>query len=149
MARLLEQHAGNAARGRPDDIYMQFRTMDPKDFFGTTNLFMAEGWSMSLEVIFRYMNMVDANRVRCAIYLLKDDTSLWWEGAERGVNLNTLTWEDFKRMFYEKYSIAYMRFRLKREFMSLWQGDMPVAEFVKKFYETIETTRIANTTRQP
>ncbi|XP_042437613.1 uncharacterized protein LOC122023536 [Zingiber officinale] len=133
MAQLLEQHVGNANRGQQQDVYMQFRRMDPKDFSGTTDPFVAEGWIRSLEVIFRYMNMADADRVRCAIYLLKDDASLWWEGAERGVNLNTLTWEGFKRIFYGKYFTVDVRSRLKREFMSLRQGDMSVAEFVKKY----------------
>ncbi|XP_073291043.1 uncharacterized protein [Primulina huaijiensis] len=78
------------------------------------------------------MDMADA-RVRCTIYLLKDDTSLWWERAERGVNLVTLTWEDFKRVFYDKYFTSDLRSRLKREFMTLRQGDSTVAEFVQKF----------------
>ncbi|XP_042410048.1 uncharacterized protein LOC121999430 [Zingiber officinale] len=107
--------------------------MYPKDFPGTTDPFVAEGWIRSLEAIFRYMNMADADKIHCAIFLLRDDASLLWEGAERGVNLNTLTWEDFKRIFYEKYFTADVRSRLKREFMSLRQGDMAVAEFVKKY----------------
>ncbi|XP_073024305.1 uncharacterized protein [Primulina eburnea] len=130
MARLLEQHARNVAQGRPGDVYMQFRRMDPKGFSGTTDPFIVEWWIRSLEVIFRYMNMAEAERFRCAIYLLKDDASLWWEGAKRGVSLNILTWEDFKRIFYENYFIADVRSRLKREFMSFRQGDMSV---VKKF----------------
>ncbi|XP_042422590.1 uncharacterized protein LOC122010202 [Zingiber officinale] len=134
MTRLLEQHTGNAHRGRQEDVYVQFRRMDPKDFVGTTDPFVAEGWIRSLEVIFRYMDMADKDRVRCAIYLLKDDASLWWEGAEKGVNQDILTWEEFKRIFYEKYFTANVRSRLKREFMSLWQGDLHVVdEFVKKF----------------
>ncbi|XP_042404595.1 uncharacterized protein LOC121994720 [Zingiber officinale] len=110
-----------------------FRRMNPKDFARTTDPFVAEVCIRSLEVIFRYMNMADTDRVRCAIYLLKDDASLCWEGAERGVNLNTLTWEEFKRIFYEKYFTVDVRSRLKREFISLRQGDLSVAEFVKKF----------------
>ncbi|XP_042419600.1 uncharacterized protein LOC122008077 [Zingiber officinale] len=105
--------------------------MDPKDFAGTTDPFVAEGWIRSLEVIFRYMD--DTDRFRCAIYLLKDDASLWWEGAEKGINQNTLTWEEFKWIFYEKYFTADVRSRLKREFMSLRQWDLSIAEFVKKF----------------
>ncbi|XP_073041800.1 uncharacterized protein [Primulina eburnea] len=43
--------------------------------------------------------------VRCATYLLKDDARLWWEGASVSVNLQTLTWEYFKEVFYSKYFI--------------------------------------------
>ncbi|KAG6481591.1 hypothetical protein ZIOFF_058195 [Zingiber officinale] len=128
-----QRHTSNAHRGRQEDVYVQFRRMDPKDFASTTDPFVAEGWIRSLEVIFRYMDMTDTDRVRCVIYLLKDDASLWWEGAEKGVNQNTLTWEEFKRIFYEKYFTVDVRSSLQREFMSLRQGDLFVAEFVKKF----------------
>lgn len=76
--------------------------------------------------------MADADRIRFAIFLLKGAT-LWWEGAERGVNLHTLTWEEFKRIFYEKYFSADVGSTLKRMFTSLRQGDLSVAEFVRKF----------------
>ncbi|XP_075473899.1 uncharacterized protein LOC142504947 [Primulina tabacum] len=133
MTRLLEQHLGNGARVRPEDAYERFRRMNPEDFNGTTDPFVIEGWIRSLEVIFRYMDMVDADQVRCTIYLLKGEASLWLEGAERGVNLETLTSEDFKRVFYYKYFTSDVRSRLKREFMSLHQEHWSVAEFVQKF----------------
>ncbi|XP_042411638.1 uncharacterized protein LOC122001116 [Zingiber officinale] len=64
MAQLFKQYGSNANRGGQQDIYVQFRRMDPKDFSGTTDPFVAEEWIRSLEVIFRYINMVDADRVR-------------------------------------------------------------------------------------
>ncbi|XP_073279545.1 uncharacterized protein [Primulina huaijiensis] len=111
-----------------------FRALEgSKKFSGTTDPFSAEGWIRSLEVHFRYLNMGDANRVRCAMYMLKDDAFLWWEGAEHGIDLATLTWVRFKEIFYEKYFTPEVRGRLKREFMSLSKGDTIVAEFVRKF----------------
>ncbi|XP_073031257.1 uncharacterized protein [Primulina eburnea] len=77
--------------------------------------------------------MGDADRVRCATYMFRDDTSLWWEGAKQSTNLATLSWARFKEIFYEKYFTADVRWRLKREFMSLRQGGSTVAEFVRKF----------------
>ncbi|XP_075500067.1 uncharacterized protein LOC142538638 [Primulina tabacum] len=111
MARFFEQHVGDGARVRPEPVYERFRWMHPDEFHGTTDPFVAEGWIRSLE----------------------GDASLWWEGAERGVNMMTLTWEEFKRVFYDKYFTSDVRSRLKREFMSLRQGDWTVAEFVQKF----------------
>ncbi|XP_073025227.1 uncharacterized protein [Primulina eburnea] len=77
MDRLLEQHVGNGARVRSEAVYELFNRMDPANFFGTTDPFVAKGWIKYLEVIFRYMHMVEADRVRCTIYLVKGDTSLW------------------------------------------------------------------------
>ncbi|XP_073307170.1 uncharacterized protein [Primulina huaijiensis] len=99
LRRNNEQHVGDGARVRPEATYEHFRRMHPDDFHGTTDPFVAEGWIRSLEVIFRYIDMADADRVRCTIYLLKGEASLW----------------------------------LKREFMSLRQGDWSVTEFVQKF----------------
>ncbi|XP_075475676.1 uncharacterized protein LOC142509307 [Primulina tabacum] len=64
----------------------------------------------------------------------QDDASLWWEGAEHGINLATLTWARFKEMFYEKHFTADVRGRLKREFMTLRHGETSAAEFVRNFY---------------
>ncbi|XP_073152829.1 uncharacterized protein [Henckelia pumila] len=107
--------------------------MDPKDFSGTTDPMVAEGWIRSLEAIFRYMDLGDADRVRCMTFLLKDDAASWFEGMEKTVDITTLNWEAFKTLFYEKYYTAEVRTQLKKEFMSLRQGDLSVSEFVRKF----------------
>lgn len=67
------------------------------------------------------------------IGLLKDDARLWWEGASRGVDLNTLTWVQFRELFFGKYFTADVKSRLKREFMNLRQGDITVAEYIRRF----------------
>ncbi|XP_073025148.1 uncharacterized protein [Primulina eburnea] len=118
--------------------------MIPTYFSGTTDPFVAEGWIRSLEVIFQYMDMADADRVLCTIYLLKGDAYLWLEGAERGVNLATLRWEDFKMVFYDKYLTTNVRSRLKRDFMSLRQRYLSVGEFVQNFNRPL----IANDTAE-
>ncbi|XP_073153314.1 uncharacterized protein [Henckelia pumila] len=107
--------------------------MDPKDFSGTTDPMVTEGWIRSLEAIFHYMDLGDVDRVRCMTFLLKDDAALWFEGVEKTVDITTLTWEAFKTLFYEKYYTAEVRTQLKKEFMSLRQGDLSVSEFVRKF----------------
>ncbi|XP_073271330.1 uncharacterized protein [Primulina huaijiensis] len=132
LQQMQQQHQEQPPRP-PRDVYDQFRRLAPKEFSGTTNLFAAEGWIRSLEVHLRYLDKGDADRVRCTTYLFRDDASLWWEGAEHGVDLAILTWAQFKTKFYEKYFTPDARSRIKREFMALRRGDVTVAEFVKKF----------------
>ncbi|XP_042441401.1 uncharacterized protein LOC122026745 [Zingiber officinale] len=79
------------------------------------------------------MALEDADMVRCAIYLLKDDALLWWEGASLSVDPNTLTWEGFKELFYSKYFTEDIRSKLTKEFMTLRQGDRSIVEFVREF----------------
>ncbi|XP_073153131.1 uncharacterized protein [Henckelia pumila] len=122
-----------APRARPSAIYEQFRKMDPKDFSGTMDLMVVEGWICLLEASFCYMELGDADQVRCMTLLLMDDAALWFEGVEKTVDVAILTWEAFNTLFYEKYYTAEVRVQLKKEFMSLRQGDLTVSEFVRKF----------------
>ncbi|XP_073137324.1 uncharacterized protein [Henckelia pumila] len=115
------------------DLGGQFRKLDSKEFSSTTDPLVAEGWIRSLEAIFCRMGPSDAVRVRCTIFLLKDDAALWWEGVEKTAELATLTWDDFKGLFFQKYFNAEVGARLKKKFMSLRQGDISVAEFARMF----------------
>ncbi|XP_073031246.1 uncharacterized protein [Primulina eburnea] len=79
------------------------------------------------------MELTDADRVRCATFLLTGDARLWWESASVAVNLQVLPWNGFKEVFFAKYFTEEIRSRLTREFMTLRQGDSSVADFVRKF----------------
>ncbi|XP_075524117.1 uncharacterized protein LOC142556543 [Primulina tabacum] len=124
---------GPEERPRPEAVYERFRRMSPKEFSGTADPMIAEGWIKSKEVIFDFMELTDADRVRCATFLLSGDARLWWESASVAVNLQTLTWMGFKEVFFAKYFTEEVRSRLTREFMTLRQGDSSVADFVRKF----------------
>ncbi|KZV47864.1 hypothetical protein F511_10886 [Dorcoceras hygrometricum] len=79
------------------------------------------------------MGLTDADKVRCAIFMLKADVALWWKGTVVGLHLESLTWGEFKKVFFEKYFTVDARSQLIREFMSLRQGDRSVAEYVQQF----------------
>ncbi|XP_073154229.1 uncharacterized protein [Henckelia pumila] len=64
---------------------------------------------------------------------MKEDATLWWEGAVKGVNLETLTWEDFKRTLFAKYFTEDVRSQMIIDFMSLRQGDRSVVEYIQQF----------------
>lgn len=124
--------AQNRTGGSNHPIHKQFKELGPKEFSGTTDPLVAEGWIRSLEVIFDFMTLEDADRVRCTTFMFRDDARLWWDGARLSVNLETLTWKGFKDVFYRKYFTEDTRARLSREFLKLRQGTMTVAEYVKK-----------------
>ncbi|XP_073304154.1 uncharacterized protein [Primulina huaijiensis] len=95
------------------------------------------------------MELQDADRVGCATFLLTRDVGLWWESASVSLNLQTLTWNGFKEVFYSKYFTEEVRSRLTREFMTLRQGDRSVAEFMRKFERGCHfVPLIANTARE-
>ncbi|XP_073298479.1 uncharacterized protein [Primulina huaijiensis] len=94
---------------------------------------VAKGWIKSIEVIFEFMKLQDADRVRCVVFLLNGDARIWWESASTTVNMRTLSWDGFKEVFYSKYFDKEVRAKLTRDFMTQRQGDSSVAEFVRKF----------------
>ncbi|KZV29105.1 hypothetical protein F511_06600 [Dorcoceras hygrometricum] len=65
--------------------------------------------------------------------MLRDDAMIWWEGAKLSVDLANLSWDEFKRVFFEQYFTADKRSELKREFLTLKQGSMSVPEYIQKF----------------
>ncbi|XP_073277669.1 uncharacterized protein [Primulina huaijiensis] len=119
FAQFARNNADVDRKTRPDAVYERFRKMGPKDFWGKTDPMVVEGWIKSIEMVFTFMELQDADRVRCPTYLLKDDARLCWEGASVSVNLQTLTWEGFKKVLYSKYFPD--------------KCDCSVAEFVRKF----------------
>ncbi|XP_073120163.1 uncharacterized protein [Henckelia pumila] len=86
-----------------------------------------------METAFEFMQITDADRLRCATYMFRDDARIWWNGAKAALNLTTLTWNGFKDVFYGKYFTVSTRNRLAREFLEIRQGNMSIAEYVKKF----------------
>ncbi|XP_073127686.1 uncharacterized protein [Henckelia pumila] len=133
ITRLLEHQADRPRKTREEDIAERFRRQDPKEFAGTTDPLVSEEWIRSLEMIFAYMGIQDADRVRCAIYMLKNDATLWWEGAVIGLDAAGMTWRDFRTVFFEKYFTEDVRGRLVRDFLTLRQGDRSLAKYVKQF----------------
>ncbi|XP_073035243.1 uncharacterized protein [Primulina eburnea] len=77
--------------------------MNPKEFTGTSDPMVAEGWIKSLEVTFRFMELEDVDRVRCASYTFGGDARLWWEGASVTLDLATLSWTRFREVLFSKY----------------------------------------------
>ncbi|KZV19827.1 splicing factor 3B subunit 1-like [Dorcoceras hygrometricum] len=73
-----------------EDPHERFIRQRPLEFSGLTNPLVAESWIKSLEVIFDYLHLTDQERPRCAIYMLRGDAMIWWEGAKLIVDLAML-----------------------------------------------------------
>ncbi|XP_012850947.1 PREDICTED: uncharacterized protein LOC105970658 [Erythranthe guttata] len=107
--------------------------MNPSEFHGGIDPTVAEEWIKSLEVIYDYMKMTDQDRVHCAIFLLRNEARHWWEGIKEGVNLENLSWDNFKIQFFEKYFSKDVRAHKLREFLELRQGDLSMIEYIRRF----------------
>ncbi|KAL0549941.1 hypothetical protein IC582_014436 [Cucumis melo] len=92
-------------------------------------------WLSSLETIFRYMKCPEDQKVQCAVFMLTDRGTAWWETTERmlGGDVNQITWQQFKESFYAKFFSASLRDAKRQEFLNLEQGDMTVEQYDAEF----------------
>ena len=118
---------------RMEPIYERFWKQNPPVFEGGPDPLKAEQWMTMIASIFDFMRVEDNDRVRCAIYMLRDDARIWWEIVSQGHNLNTMTWDAFRALFYEKYYNESIRAAQAEEFARLVQGSMTVTEYATKF----------------
>lgn len=107
--------------------------MDPIDFMGASDSMVAEKYIKSIEVIFDYMRIEDANKITYDIFMLKKETRTWWEGARLAVNIAELTQDRFKQIFYDKYFTRDAHSLKVKEFMELKQDKMSVCDYIHKF----------------
>ena len=59
----------------------------------------------------------------------------WWKGRRAVYRNAELSWEDFKRIFLEKYVLMTYRNQKKMEFLQLVQGTDTVFAYAQKFEE--------------
>ncbi|KAL0544440.1 hypothetical protein IC582_019555 [Cucumis melo] len=92
-------------------------------------------WLSSLETIFRYMKCPEDQKVQCAVFMLTDRGTAWWETTERMLDgdVSQITWQQFKESFYAKFFYASLRDAKRQEFLNLEQGDMTVEQYDAEF----------------
>ncbi|KAL5580561.1 hypothetical protein UlMin_013003 [Ulmus minor] len=79
------------------------------------------------------MELNDQERIICASYMMKKEARYWWESVKARRTVSDMTWEDFKTEFNRKFFNPTAMSAQQTEFLNLQQGDMTVAEAVRKF----------------
>ncbi|XP_075479419.1 uncharacterized protein LOC142520301 [Primulina tabacum] len=115
------------------DVYDRFQRMNPPEFMGSTDLTVAEECIKSLESIFSYLHMEDADKVTCALFLLTKHARIWWESARVALPTIPLTCETFKTVFYNKYFSKDVCTKKVSDFLNLKQRIMSMAEYIQQF----------------
>ncbi|KAA0032779.1 gag protease polyprotein [Cucumis melo var. makuwa] len=99
-----------------------FRKYNPTTFDGSLeDPTKAQLWLSSLETIFQYMKCPEDQKVQCAVFMLTDRGTAWWETTERmlGGDVSQITWQQFKESFYAKFFSASLRDAKWQEFLNL------------------------------
>ena len=72
-----------------------------------------------------------------AAYTLVDKADFWWESIKRVYDTKVMTWEEFDRIFLDKYFGEVAKHAKRMEFEHLIQGNMSVLEYESRFFEVV------------
>ena len=72
-----------------------------------------------------------------AAYMLVDKADFWWESIKRVYDTEVMTWEEFDRIFLDKYFGEVAKHAKRMEFEHLIQGNMSVLEYESRFFEVV------------
>ncbi|XP_073024282.1 uncharacterized protein [Primulina eburnea] len=90
-----------------EGAYDRFKRMNPPEFMGGADPLAAMEWTVRI----------------------------WWEATKVTVNVQTLKWNEFKELFYDKYFSTDVKTRKVKEFLVLNQGNLNVNDYILKFEE--------------
>jgi hypothetical protein len=96
----------------------------------------AEDWLKGVEKKLMIAQCTDRENVLFAMHQLYGTTANWWETCcNAHVNVDTITWNEFKAHFHTHY-VPRGTMKLKRkEFTDLRQGGMSVNEYLNSFIQ--------------
>ena len=127
----------DAAKGQEGANNLQmFKAHHPATFTGGGDPMVADHWFRQIERILRATEItLDTTRITLASFQLEGESQIWWEWVTTSRDLETMTWDDFRRLFMGKYFLVSSRHAKAREFLKLRQGTMTVLEYVARFIE--------------
>nr|GEX50309.1 hypothetical protein [Tanacetum cinerariifolium] len=98
----------------------------------------AENWISHMEKIFDVMGCEDAFKTRLVVYKFEGNALAWWKAYKQAKGsdawLVTMTWADFKKLFFLQFFPRAEQERLKREYHSIRQTSTETStEFMQRF----------------
>jgi hypothetical protein len=134
MAKVMVQTARESAAGEESEAMMvlhEFQKQNPPVFRGWPEPKLAEHWLSQMEKILNSMCITDdQTRVSFAVSQLEEDAVQWWRLIDR-----TLTWQEFRHLFMDKYFPLIFRHALEHDFLQLTQRGITVIEYEAEFSE--------------
>nr|GEY26081.1 hypothetical protein [Tanacetum cinerariifolium] len=105
----------------------RFNKQKPHSFEKAIALVDAENWISHMEKILDVMGCEDAFKTRLAVYKFEGNALAWWKAYKQAkdgdVWLITVTWAEFKKLFFLQFFPRAEQESLKREYHSIRQTD--------------------------
>ncbi|OVA07486.1 hypothetical protein BVC80_8235g2 [Macleaya cordata] len=118
---------------RPTSILKEFQRLNPTEFVGTEDPLDAERWFMGIRKKLITIGAAEEHWVRIVTFMLKGEADLWWDNIRETHDVTSMTWVEFKALFFKQYFPETDREQKSIEFAKLIQGDMSVTQYEKKF----------------
>ena len=100
-----------------------FKGLSPPTFSGFADPNEAESWIISMEKIFRVFKCSETEKVEYAVFQLDKMAYDWWlstegllRGGDDGTPPKSITWNEFKEEFLDKYVTLVLRIGHVRNF---------------------------------
>jgi len=130
MATVLENLAGGQAGMQAGaggfSAITEFKKADPPKFEGGHNPGGAIKWLQEIEKILEAMECSDAQKVRCAAFMLMGEAENWWKHTKQVLQAahTDITWAVFREEFLQRYFPDDIRRKKEIEFLALKQGNL-------------------------
>nr|GFC84893.1 zinc finger, CCHC-type, retrotransposon Gag domain protein [Tanacetum cinerariifolium] len=116
-----------------------FNKQKSRSFEKATAPVDAENWISHMEKIFDVMGCEDAFKTRLAVYKFEGNALAWWKAYKQAkggdASLITVTWAEFKKLFFLQFFPRAKQERLKREYHSIRQTNTETStEFMQRFF---------------
>ncbi|XP_028069699.1 uncharacterized protein LOC114272237 [Camellia sinensis] len=117
-------------------LFSEFRKQRPLKFAGVQDPKVAENWLWQIEKMLDTMGITEASdRIALAIFKLDDEADHWWELIKNTRDIASLSWNQFRELFQNKYFPNTICRERVKEFQNLEQGNMTVTQYAAKFEE--------------
>ncbi|KAL4571485.1 hypothetical protein LXL04_018245 [Taraxacum kok-saghyz] len=118
--------------------YKTFMTCKPPVFDGEPDPIKSTRWITEIEETFDTSKCADEDRVVYAVTMFKNEAIYWWGMVKevRGRDVaKRMTWDEFTKIFKEKFCPRTAVKQLEEEFLKLEQRNMTVREYTTRFIE--------------
>ncbi|KAL2327193.1 hypothetical protein Fmac_020620 [Flemingia macrophylla] len=101
----MAQALGNLNQHQEVDWLARFQRNHLPTFHGGYDPDGASDWMFEVEKIVQVMECPQVQKVSLAAFMLSGDAGIWWQSTYQWMVAEgtAMTWENFKRLFLEKY----------------------------------------------
>jgi hypothetical protein len=119
----------------PRNKHREFMSHKPPTFASSPDPLHADDWLKSVEKMLNIAQCSDREKVLYASRRLTGHAADWWDSYVAAHDaVDTITWAEFTTQF-KNYHIPVGLMKIKKEFLSLKQGNMSVSEYRDKFIQ--------------